>query len=123
MLNKGILSTYGGSDSLDLGLLGGGLVGDSGLLLSGLALLLLVVASGDHLGSDLGVSLVKTFISINLNQQKPINKIASNLQIEFWSQLSWFQLVSMVNSGVRHQQGSQDILTLFFPILVEWSLF
>jgi hypothetical protein len=123
MLNKGILSTYGSSDSLDLGLLGGGLVGDSGLLLSGLALLLLVVASGDHLGSDLGVSLVKTFISINLNQQKPINKIAFNLQIEFWSQLSWFQLVSMVNSGVRHQQGSQDILTLFFPILVEWSLF
>ena len=93
---------------MDLGFLGGGLVLNS-TLLSGLVLLLLVVTSRYNLGSDLLVSLVKTFIGIDLYFKKRINKLAFNLQIEFWSQLSWFQLVSIENGYVRHRWETKDM--------------
>lgn len=81
---------------MSLGFLSNGSLSSSVLLV--LVLLVVSSSSGHDLGSDLLVSLV-TFISIDLYVTKRINKIAFNLQIEFWSQLSWFRLGSIANNG------------------------
>jgi hypothetical protein len=108
--------------NLDLGLLSGGVLFSSVGLLS-LFVLLLGVGSRHDLGLSFLVSLVKTFISIDLLSNKRINKIAFNLQIRFLSQLSWFLLVVSTLNGKLNASEGCKILTLFFPIFVKVFVF